>query len=216
MHTPARMYGFIRDLVPPQSREDLRETVTEKYLSLQTLERERFQSIKNESDALAPSQSSLRDALSEAKLHELNSKEIPCGFKLTPTTSPTDVDTFKTAFEQSVDRRKDWHRIMTVKVPDPNAKSNKKKVSYSILHHYRKIDKKVVVKTNFHTTKSMKSASVSMYDALCASMNYKFRLEMKLHEDSIANQGPRLLWFLLTRLSLRADKVVANFQKEIW
>ena len=215
LHSPVRMFGFIRDKMSHHGdREDFREHIHQKFLSLPTLQREMFHPIYRESLILAPPHSNFSDVTNRAKMHELNSKIIPCGFKLEPDSSHMDVDSFKASFRFAMARRKDWNRVCIVKVKNSSG-STKKYTKYNVLKDFRKIPMSIMHSTKFHRTPGLEAASMSMYDALCATMTYKFRLEMALHGDNIDNQGPRLLWHILTRLSPRADRIIKIFQAEI-
>ena len=58
-------------------------------------------------------------------------------------------------------------------------------------------------------------ASLSMYLALYDSLSHKFWNELALQDTKIQNQGPRLLWYILRRITERDDIIVKNFMSNL-
>ena len=85
-----------------------------------------------------------------------------------------------------------------------------------LLDDFQTISKKSVMKFDFHTTSSKKEASIALYTALVGTMTNCFFGEFRLYNNKIVNQGPRLLFKILTQFSIQDSRVRADVQQEIF
>jgi hypothetical protein len=212
LHPPSRIYGFIWDEIPIHERSDLREGVIERYLTISTLKRESFEPILKEAKKLAPLGSgSASEEINRMKLISMNSKEIPMsGTKLTKQTSPLELAVFVDSMKRAVVQRPNWLRALTIKL-----QSRKKKKEVFLLTSFRDIDLDTLKSIDFHKSTTIKDASIAMYEALSATMSNQFRGEMRLYKDLINNQGPKLLWHILHKLTLKHTRVTLDIATEL-
>jgi hypothetical protein len=212
LHPPSRIYGFLWDEIPIHERSDLREGIIERYLTIPTMKRESFEPILKEAKKLAPLGSgSASEEINRMKLISMNSKEIPMsGTKLTKQTSPLELAVFVDSMKRAVVQRPNWLRALTVKIP-----SRKKKKEVFLLTSFRDIDLETLKSIDFHKSTSIKDASIAMYEALSATMSNQFRGEMRLYKDLINNQGPKLLWHILHKLTLKHTRVTSDIATEL-
>ena len=163
--------------------------------------------------------SSTADVLNRRRLIAIDSKEISMsGTKLSGNTTPTELDTFVDAMERCLESRHNWKRLLQVRVPVDGVSSSKKSqkfVSKNILTDHKTIPIKALVKLDFHRSESLQDASLSLYEDLSNTMTASFRSEMRLYRDKINNQGPKLLYFILQKLTQRDSRIVADLQLEI-
>lgn len=213
---PATVYGYLWDALSTIDRDELKDAVQDHFLSLDTPNRTLYKDVQTESITLAPN-GSISDEINRCKLYQLNAKEIPMnGTKLDRNTTPLELVNFLDSVERCSLQRTLWPRLLQLKVKDKSkSSSGKKKKTLSILHDFRKITEKMVMSYDFHHTQVRKAASLAMYDAISATMSNKFRAETRLWRDQIDYQGPRLLWYVLNRLSQQDSRVVANFHQEV-
>ncbi len=216
LHPVEHIYGHLWDQLSPSDRADFYDSLLSAYSSLSTSDRDLFKPIVTEAKSLVPNDASMLSAqCNRMKLIQLCSAEIPLsGSKLSMKTTPMDLATFRESMLRQVDHRPGWSKIIRFKV-QVKGSSSKKKKTYNIIVDFRQFTQDDILGHDFHTTESRRSASLSMYDALSATMSNQFRGEMRLYNTNIDNQGPKLLWFILRRLSLNHDRVKANVLDEL-
>jgi hypothetical protein len=134
------------------------------------------------------------------------------GTKLTKNTSPLELAIFLDSMKRASIQRPNWKRALTLRL---SSSSKKKKKELDLLINFRLIDVVTLKKLDFHKITQMKDASISMYEALSATMSNQFHGEMRLYKDSIDNQGPKLLWFILDKLTLKHTRVTADIVSEL-
>ena len=146
----------------------------------------------------------------------LDSKELQMsGHKLSSSTTPTELDAFIDSMDRALETQKDWRRLLLVCVPVYSANTTSTKtttVVKEILHNFCTIPPKELTDTDFHCTDSLHDASLAMYDVISMSMILSFRGEMHLYRNKINNQGPKLLYFILKKLTQKDSRTVADFQ----
>ncbi len=217
LHTPKRVYGYVWDELSIDDRYDLQEKVEDLYLTLKTDEREIFKPMLEEAQHLSRDKGTISDIMHMHKLHDLNSKEIPVDIKLTQSSTPMDLRSYMDAFERQVQRRYGWARCLKIKYKATKTGSTKKQwITLNVLKDFKRISLNQISSTNFERTKTLKEASSSMYEALQRSMSNAFKAHMRLHNKIIDNQGPRLLWFILTQLTINDQRVQADFMQEVY
>ena len=217
LHSPERIFGITWDFLPSSIRLDFIDAVQDHYFTLTTDNHILFAPVVKEAKTLLPSHSSQTSAnCTRMKLVSLCSSEIPMsGTKLSMSTTPMELGIFSDSLLRQVDQRPNWNRIITMRLIATKHGSSKKKLTFHIVNDFRKISQDQILKYDFHSGSLKKDASISLYEALSATMSSQFRGEMRLYKESINNQGPKLLWFILKRLTLHHDRVKANVVDEL-
>lgn len=217
LHKPERIFGITWDFLPVEIRLDFIDAVQDHYSTLVTDQRILFSPVLKEAKSLLPRDHSQASAnCTRMKLVSLCSSEIPMsGTKLSMATTPMELGIFSDSLLRQIDQRPNWNRIINVKVAATKHGSSKKTINFHIITDFRKISQASLLKCNFHCSAIKKDASISLYEALSATMSSQFRGEMRLYKESIDNQGPKLLWFILKRLTLHHDRVKANVVDEL-
>jgi hypothetical protein len=214
LHSPSRVYGHIWDKMSVYDKNELREAIISKYMSISTMKRETFESVLKEAKKLSQGTNSANDEINHLKLIAMNSNEIPMsGTKLTKQTSPQELAIFIDSMKRAVTQRPNWLRALTIKLHSTTNKKKKKEIF--LLSAFRQIDLLTLKKLDFHKSTSIKDASISMYKELSATMSNQFRGEMRLYKDTINNQGPKLLWFILNKLTLKHTRIIADITSEL-
>lgn len=153
------------------------------------------------------------DVINRRHLIALDSQEIQIGGqKLSSTTTPMELDAFIDSMERAVETRSEWRRLLQVQVSDKSGTTKSGLLVKCILKDFRSISQKALQNTNFHRSNSLHDASLAMYNAITATMSVAFRCEMRLYRDKIGNQGPKLLYFILQKLTKKDSRIVADFQ----
>jgi hypothetical protein len=73
----------------------------------------------------------------------------------------------------------------------------------SIASDFKKLKKEQLAAYDFHSSKNMEDVSLSLFEVLHSSLTLMYQSELRLHKDFTENQGPKLLWLILTHLSKR-------------
>jgi hypothetical protein len=214
IHDPRTIYGHIWDTFPKGEKDQLREFVLEYYFTLTHDERDAFKPFYDAAMVLAQAKS-LNMLSQRRKLQQMDSAPIPMsGAKLHKDSTATDVAIFLDSVKRELAIRTNWTSLMKIKVAT-SSKSTKKFATKHLLDDFQTISEKSVMKFDFHTTSSKKDASIALYTALIGTMTNRFVGEFRLYNDKIVNQGPRLLFKILTQFSMQDSRVRADVQQEI-
>ena len=215
LHDPTAVYGYIWDATASDEREELAEEVQKRLFSLQTDERTSWKPILTEAKLLS-SAPTVNDVMQRQKLISLCSKEISFGGnRLSRDTTPVEFAGFKDALDRAITQRHFWKRLLQFR-PLKSRSSNPKKIRMlSIASDFKQLKKEQLAAHDFHSSKNMEDASLSLFEALHSSLTLKYQSELRLHKDFTKNQGPKLLWLILTHLSEEDEKIRSDFNIEI-
>ena len=123
------------------------------------------------------------------------------------------------AMERCLETRSNRRRLLiirvTIRLSEENDSKKETTVPKSILLDFREIPLLALAKTNFHRSESLHDASQSLFEALTSSMTSRFRGEMRFYKDKTLNQGPKLLYLILRKLTQKDSRIVADLQLEI-
>ncbi len=112
--------------------------------------------------------------------------------------SPSELNDFIKSVRIKTQTFPIWHKLMKIKV---KGKTNKRTVTYNLLKDHRKLDNTLVTGYDFESTQELKDGSLSLYQALSASISQRLRTMMVTHEDEIGLSGPKFLFFILRTLT---------------
>ena len=214
LHSPVKVLEALLEVITDSTvRNMFRGAVNDAYYTLDNATQKQFTPLMTKLKDCSPYSSS-SDVINRRKLIALDSKEIPMsGHKLSSTTTPMELDAFIDSMERALETRSDWRRLLLVRVPEKQSGSSKQSfITKSVLKDFRSIPPSLLLSTSFHRTDSLHSASLAMYDSITASMTIAFRGEMRLYRDKINNEGPKLLYFILKKLTQKDSRIVADFQ----
>ena len=201
-------------------RNMLRNTVIDLYYNLDDMTRIVFRPVMEKVRDFSPTFST-SDRLNRRRMVALDSKEIPMsGTKLDSKTTPVELAQFKEAMERASEARTDWKRLLMVRIPVNGSTGSKTSTKQqfeikNILTEFKSITIKQLGKIDFHTSESLQDASLALYEALQNSMSSSFSGQMRLYNDKIKHQGPKLLYFILHKLTQRDSRIVADLQLEL-
>ena len=203
-------------------RNMLKSAVIDQFYDLDSDSRQWFEPILDKVKELSP-HSSVSDVINRRRLIALDSKQIPMsGGQLDSNTTPMELATFKESMGRCLDTRTNWRRVLIIRVPDTkrdqeskDSNSKTKTVPKNVLTEFRAIAIGQLVRYNFHRSESLQDASLSMYEALTNTMTIRFRGEMRLYNDKTTNEGPKLLFFILRKLTMKDSRIVVDLQLEI-
>ena len=123
--------------------------------------------------------------------------------------SPIDQQlTFKKSLILSLAVRTPWARLLRSTLKYDSAKPDK------LFETLKSMNERTLSNIDFNAN-GHADASLSMYLALYESLSHKFRNELALQDTKIQNQGPRLLWFILHRITERDGIIVKNFMSNL-
>ena len=214
LHSPmAVLQALLHDVIVGTTEKDmLKGAVNDCFYTLDTQTQAVFKPLltKLKDSSLCNTTS---DVINRRRLIALDSQEIQMGGqKLNSATTPMELDAFIDSMERAVETRSEWRRHLQVNVPDKSGTTKSGRVVKWILKDFRTISQKSVQNTNFHRSEALRDASLAMYNAITATMSVAFRCEMRLYRDKINNQGPKLLYFILRKLTKKDSRIVADFQ----
>ena len=101
-----------------------------------------------------------------------------------------------------------WMKILTMKATSSSSSNPKKKKPIYLPYDYKKVQTNKVISYDFtRNNDNLDFVSQTIYNAIASTMAPSFRTELSLFRKEIDGQGPCLLYYVLSCLTERREKV---------
>ena len=126
--------------------------------------------------------------------------------------SPSQLNDFIKAVSIKTQTFSIWNKLLKVKCAATN---NKKATTFNLLKDHRKMTVEMVTQHNFESSDDLNDGSLSLYQALSASISTRLRTMMVTHEDEIGLSGPKFLFFILRTLTDEMSTLTREVNDEV-